>query len=126
MALYGHEIDDTTTPFEAGLDWVVKLDKGEFIGREALATQKRSGVERRLIGFEVTSKGIARQDHKVVIGGDEVGEVTSGTWSPTLEKALGMAYVPSDLASPGTQVGLEVRGRLLEAQIVELPFYKRS
>ena len=92
----------------------------------ALETQRRDGVDRRLIGFEITGKGIARQDHKVIIAGEDVGKVTSGTWSPTFETALGMAYVPSDLASPGAQIDLEVRGRLLEARIVELPFYKRS
>lgn len=127
MALYGHEIDDTTTPWEAGLDWVVKLDKGEFIGREALVRQKEEGLERRLVGFEVVDRGIARQGHAVFAGSeeDEVGEVTSGTFSPTLKKAIGMAYVPVELAEPGSEVAIEVRSRRLAARVVELPFYRR-
>ncbi len=126
MALYGHEIDDTTTPFEAGLGWVVKLDKGDFLGRDALVAQKAQGVPRKLIGFEVQGRGIARQGHAVVSENGAVGAVTSGTWSPTFEKALGMAYVPPELAAPGTPLALEVRGKPLPAAVVELPFYRRS
>ncbi|HEV8579855.1 MAG TPA: glycine cleavage system aminomethyltransferase GcvT [Thermoanaerobaculia bacterium] len=126
MALYGHEIDETTTPFEAGLGWVVKLDKGDFIGREALVAQKAQGVPRKLAGFEVQGRGIARQGHTVVSDGDTVGGVTSGTWSPTFEKALGMAYVPPEMAAPGTPLTLEVRGKALPAVVVELPFYRRA
>jgi aminomethyltransferase len=125
MALYGHEIDETTTPYEAGLGWVVKLDKGEFLGREALQAQKASGVPRKLVGFEVQGRGIARQGHTVVSDGGAVGTVTSGTWSPTFEKALGMAYVPPEMAAPGTPLALEVRGKPLPAAVVELPFYRR-
>lgn len=126
MALYGHEIDDSTTPLEAGLDWVVKLDKGEFVGREALVAQQRLGAERRLVGFEVESRGIARQGHAIVSGADTVGRVTSGTWSPTLEKAIGMGYVPTGTSEVGTELSIEVRGRRLSAAIVTLPFYRRS
>jgi aminomethyltransferase len=125
MALYGHELDRSTTPLEAGLDWVVKLDKGDFVGREALLRQRESGVERRLIGFEVTDRGIARQGHLVHHGGRQVGEVASGTWSPTLEKAVGTAYVPAQLAEPGTGLEIAVRQRRLAARVVELPFYRR-
>jgi aminomethyltransferase len=125
MALYGHEIDETTTPFEAGLGWVVKLDKGEFLGRDALVAQKAAGIPRKLVGFEVQGRGIARQDHAVVSDGGRVGAVTSGTWSPTFEKALGMAYVPPELAAPGTSLTLDVRGKPLPAAVVELPFYHR-
>jgi len=125
MALYGHELDETTTPFEAGLSWVVKLDAGEFLGRRALLRQREVGVSRRLVGFELTSRGIARQGHGVSIAGESVGTVTSGTWSPTLEKAIGMAYVPSESATAGQPVELEVRGRRLAGGIVALPFYKR-
>ncbi len=125
MALYGHEIDDTTTPFEAGLDWVVKLDKGEFVGREALLAQRRDGMRRQLVGFEVEGRGIARQGHAVMDGGAAVGRVTSGTWSPTFEKPLGMAYVPVELASPGARLSIDVRGRPLPAAVVGLPFYRR-
>jgi aminomethyltransferase len=125
MALYGHEIDETTTPFEAGLGWVVKLDKGDFLGRDALREQKAQGVPRKLIGFEVEGRGIARQGHRVVSEDREVGSVTSGTWSPTFEKALGMAYVPPEMAAPGTPLILDVRGKPLPAKVVELPFYRR-
>lgn len=127
MALYGHEIDETTTPWEAGLDWVVKLGKGDFLGRDALAAQKAAGLPRKLVGFEVEGRGIARQGHAVLSGegGEPVGAVTSGTWSPTFEKALGLAYVPPDLAAPGTPLTLDVRGRQLAARVVETPFYRR-
>ena len=126
MALYGHEIDDRTTPWEAGLGWTVKMDKGEFIGRAALEAQRERGVARGLVGFEVIDRGIARQGHAVLYEGEVVGEVTSGTWSPTLEKALGMAYVPAELTAEGTEVELEVRRKRLKARIVKLPFYRRS
>jgi len=126
MALYGHEIDETTTPFEAGLDWVVKLGKGDFLGRDALAAQKERGLTRRLVGFEVAGRGIARQGHEVKADGAAVGTVTSGTWSPSFEKALGLAYVPAALAEPGTPLALDVRGRALEAAVVPTPFYRRA
>ena len=126
MALYGHELDDTTTPWEANLGWVVKLDKGDFIGRRALVQQKESGVERKLVGFEVKGRGIAREGHPVLRRGERVGRVTSGTFSPTFEKALGMAYVPVDAAEPGGEIEIEVRNRKLVAEVVRLPFYKRS
>jgi aminomethyltransferase len=125
MALYGHELDEGTTPFEAGLAWVVKLDKGGFIGRDALVAQQAAGVQRVLAGFEVRGRGIARQGHAVLSQGQVVGAVTSGTWSPTLEKAIGMAYLPPALASPGTALDVDVRGRTLPAVVVELPFYRR-
>jgi aminomethyltransferase len=125
MALYGHEIDETTTPFEAGLGWVVKLDKGDFLGRAALAAQQERGLARKLVGFEVQGRGIARQGHTVVSDGQTVGTVTSGTWSPTFEKALGMAYVPVELAAPGTALALDVRGKSVPAVVVEVPFYRR-
>jgi aminomethyltransferase len=125
MALYGHELDEETTPFHAGLQWVVKLSKGEFIGREALVRLEREGVDRRLVGFEVSGRGIARQGHPVLGDGEPVGTVTSGTWSPTFGKALGMAYVTTSQAQPGAELAAEVRGRLLPIRLVELPFYRR-
>jgi aminomethyltransferase len=125
MALYGHELNEDTTPFEAGLAWVVKLDKGDFLGRDALAAQHAGGVGRTLAGFAVEGRGIARQGHPVRCGGEVVGEVTSGTWSPTLEKAIGMAYLPPQLAKPGTPIALDVRGKELPATVVALPFYRR-
>lgn len=126
MALYGHEIDGQTTPWEAGLNWVVKLAKGDFLGRQALVEQKETGVPKRLIGFEVTSRGIARQGHRVLDGERELGIVTSGTFSPTFEKALGLAYVPPDFSEPGSEISIEVRGRRLTAKVVEIPFYRRA
>ncbi len=126
MALYGHEIDETTTPFEAGLGWVVKLDKGEFLGSVALRAQKEGGLRRKLVGFEVRGRGIAREGHAVLSSeGEAVGKVTSGTWSPTFEKAIGMAYVPVEMAAPGTPLTLDVRGRPVPAVVVEMPFYRR-
>lgn len=126
MALYGHELDAETTPWEAGLDWVVKLDTGDFIGRRALLEQQEAGVARRLVGFEVEGRGIAREGHSVLVDGEPASRVTSGTFSPTFEKALGMAYVSADIAEPGRRVEIEVRGRRLPARLVALPFYRRE
>ncbi len=125
MALYGHEIDETTTPWEANLDWVVKLDGGDFIGREALIAARERGLSRRMVGFEVTGRGIARQGHDVLAGDAVVGKVTSGTFSPTFEKAIGIAYVPLAMAEVGSELSLGVRGKKLPAKVVELPFYRR-
>lgn len=126
MALYGHEIDDTTTPWEAGLDWTVKMAAGDFLGRDALLEQQQRGTDRRLVGFEVQGRGIAREGHLVMQGDQEVGRVTSGTYSPTFKKALGMAYVPLNLAEPGQPLVLDVRGKRLEAKVAETPFYRRE
>ena len=126
MALYGHEIDDTTTPLEAGLSWVVKLAKGDFLGCNVLARQKEDGVEQKLVGFEVTGRGIARQGYDVLSEGETVGRVTSGSFSPTLEKAIGMAYVPVALAEAGTEIQIQVRKNAVPGVIVPVPFYKRD
>lgn len=126
MALYGHEIDDTTTPFEARLGWTIKLHKGPFIGRDALVEAKSKGSARKLVGFEITGRGIAREGYPVLVDGASVGRVTSGTFSPTLEKAIGMAYVPSELAGIGCELEIDRRGRRLAAVQVKLPFYKRE
>ncbi|MBV8200494.1 MAG: glycine cleavage system aminomethyltransferase GcvT [Acidobacteria bacterium] len=126
MALYGHEIDERTTPLEAGLSWVVKLGKGDFLGRAALAAQRERGVERTLVGLAVQDRGIARQGHAVLSGGKVVGEVTSGTFSPTLGRAIAMAYVPPALAAADTPLEVDVRGRKLAAVVAELPFYRRK
>jgi aminomethyltransferase len=126
MALYGHEIDETTTLLEANLGWITKLNKGDFIGRDALATQKEAGVRRRLVGFEVTERGIARDGQDVVIEGTRLGQVTSGSPAPYLKKNIGMAYVPTESASEGQQIQIDVRGKLVGAQIVKTPFYKRG
>ncbi len=125
MALYGNELDRATTPFEAGLDWVVKLGKGEFLGRAALVAQREAGLERRLTGLEIVGKGIARHGYKVLADGRQVGAVTSGSWSPTLERGVALAYLPPRLGEPGTTLTVEARGRQLEAWVVRLPFYRR-
>lgn len=125
LALYGHEIDETTNPYEARLGWVVKLDKGDFIGREALQAIKQSGVSRRLVGFEMIGKGIARAGYQVQrLNGEPVGFVTSGMPSPTLGRPLGMAYVPTDLSSEGSEFDIIVRERPVRARVVKMPFYK--
>ena len=111
MALYGHEIDETTTLLEANLGWICKLDKGDFIGRDALARQKAEGVKRKLVGFEVTDRGIARDDQEVIIDGERVGKVTSGSPAPFLKKNIGFAYVPVEYASVGQQITIDVRGK---------------
>lgn len=127
MALYGHEIDARTTPLEAGLDWVVKLQKGDFHGRDALAAQQDAGgPARRIVGFEIQGRGIARETHEVLRGDEVVGRVRSGTWSPTLEKAIGTADVPAELAAEGTELEIAVRKRRLPAIVVSLPFYRRE
>lgn len=126
MALYGHEIDETTTLLEANLGWICKLNKGDFNGREVLAKQKEAGVQRRLVGFEMTERGIARDDQEVVINGAHVGRVTSGSPAPYLKKNIGMAYVPVEFAGEGQEIQIDVRGRLVGAQVVKTPFYKRK
>ena len=126
MALYGHEITEETTLLEANLGWICKLNKAEFIGRERLARQKEEGVRRRLVGFEMTERGIARDDQEVLIDGERVGRVTSGSPAPYLKKNIGMAYVPAEFANEGQQIQVDVRGRAVGAQIVKTPFYKRE
>lgn len=127
MSLYGQEIDDTTTPLEAGLNWLVHLDtKGNFIGREILEQQKANGVTRRLVGLQMQGRNIARHGYQVLHNGKVVGEVTSGTLSPTLEKPIALAYVPTELSKIGQQVEIEIRGKTYPAIVVKKPFYKRS
>jgi aminomethyltransferase len=125
MCLYGHEIDETTTLLEANLGWITKLGKGEFIGRERLAKQKAEGIKRKLVGFEVTDRGIARDGQDVFIGGQRAGQVTSGSPAPFLKKNIGMAFVPVESAVEGGEIEIDVRGRMVSARIVPLPFYKR-
>ena len=125
LALYGNEIDENTTLLEANLGWICKLDKGEFTGREALARQKEEGVKRKLVGFEVTERGIARDHQDVVVQGQSVGQVTSGSPAPFLKKNIGFAYVPAEYANVGQEIQIDVRGKLVGAQIIKAPFYKR-
>jgi len=126
MALYGHEIDETTTLYEANLGWICKLNKGDFNGRERLAEQKAAGVKQKLVGFEVTDRGIARDGYPVLINGEQAGRVTSGSPAPFLKKNIGLAYVPVEHAVEGQEIQIEVRGRPVAARIVPVPFYKRE
>jgi aminomethyltransferase len=126
MALYGHEITEETTLLEANLGWICKLGKGDFTGREALARQKEEGVKRKLVGFEVTDRGIARDGYEVYTNGERVGQVTSGSPAPYLKKNIGMAYVPVEHANADQEIQIDVRGRMVGARIVPVPFYKRE
>jgi aminomethyltransferase len=126
LPLYGHELTDETTPLEAGLGWVVRFTKPSFIGRDALRQQRERGLTRRLVGLELTAPGIPRQGYPIVHDGGAVGTVTSGTKSPTLGKAIGLGYVASTLGAVGTQLGVDIRGRVVGARVVHLPFYKRE
>jgi aminomethyltransferase len=123
MPLYGHEIDEDANPFEAGLGRVVKLDKGEFAGSEALAQIAARGVDRRLVAFELTAGGVPRQGYAVLDGSAAVGQVTSGNVSPSLGRPIGMAYVPTRLTDPGSQIAIEIRGKGVPAVVTTLPFY---
>jgi aminomethyltransferase len=125
MRLYGNDIDESTTVLEADLGWIVGWNKPSFVGRDVLLQQKTTGVSRRLVGFEVLDRGIARHGYPVLIDGVEAGMVTSGTQTPFLKKAIGMAYVPTEAAEPGRAIEVAVRDRRLRAQVVALPFYKR-
>jgi len=125
LALYGNDISEETHPFEAGLGWVVKLNAHDFIGRDALRTIKAAGLKRKLVGFEMTGRGIARHGYPIVADGNRVGEVTSGSPGPTVGRNIGLGYVPLALAKVGTKLGIEIRGKVVDAVVVSTPFYKR-
>jgi aminomethyltransferase len=127
MCLYGNDLDETTTLMEAGLGWIVSLEgtKGDFNGRAALAEQKKNGPPRRLVGFEVTGRGIARHGYTVILADEPVGTVTSGSYAPFLQKNIGLVYLPTPHAALGTEFQVEIRGRQVPAQVVPTPFYKR-
>jgi aminomethyltransferase len=126
MALYGHEIDASISPLEADLAWIVKFDKPEFMGREALSKQKESGVSRKLVGFEMRGRGIGRDGYEVLLDGSPAGWVTSGGPSPTLCKNIGLCYLPAEQAVPGKTIQVVIRNQPVEAMTVETPFYKRA
>ena len=125
FALYGNDIDEEHTPLEAGLGWIVKLDKGDFIGRAALERQKAEGVRRKLVGFELLESGVPRHGYNIVKDGTAAGVVTSGTFGPSVKKPIGIGYVPSELASEGSTFAVEIRGRPVAAKVVKTPFWKR-
>lgn len=125
--LYGQDISDDTNPYEAGLGWVVKPDKGDFLGRSEILAVKEQGLKRKLVGLEVTGKGIARAGYKVFsVDSDEIGVVTSGTLSPSLNKAIAVAYVATDASKVGTKVLVQMRNKMIEADIVKTPFYVKG
>jgi aminomethyltransferase len=126
LPLYGHELTEEITPVEAGLGWVVRWRKGDFLGAEALRQQKERGVTRKLVGLELKEPGIARQGYKIFRAGNEDGWVTSGSKSPTLGKAIGLGYVAAASAAVGTELAIDIRRRLVTAMVVQLPFYRRS
>jgi aminomethyltransferase len=124
MRLYGNDIDDTTTVLEADLAWILSWTKGDFIGRAALEAQKQQGLGRRLVGFEMIDRSIARHGYPVFVDGAAAGHVTSGTQTPFLKKAIGMAYVPASTAADA-EIEIDIRNRRARARVVPLPFYKR-
>lgn len=126
LRLYGSDMDQTTTPLEAGLGWVVKLAKGPFIGREVLEQQKAEGLKRKIVGFEILDKAPARDGYPIVVGGAEVGRVSSGSPAPYLKKNIGLGYMPMEQSAIGTDFFVVVRGRNIPARVVEIPFYKRE
>lgn len=126
MALYGNDIDHSTTPLEADLGWIVKIEKGDFNGRDVLQREKSEGVRRKLVGFGMVDRGIARHGYPIVDGSSEIGAVTSGTHSPTLKKAIGLAYLPADKTAPGSEFAVLIRGKETRARVVPTPFYKRA
>lgn len=126
MSLYGHELADDISPLEAGLGWITKLQKGEFVGRGALAEQKENGLVRKLVGFEMIDRGIARDGFEVFVGDRKVGIVTSGSPAPFLKKNIGLAFLPVEFANIGQEIKIDVRGKLLTAAVIETPFYRRK
>lgn len=125
LPLYGHELSRDTTPLEAGLQRFVQLDKDDFIGRAALQQQHGGGLRRRLVGVEMTEAGIPRQGYPIEVNGEIVGEITSGTKSPTLGKAIGLGYVTPNCGEVGTTLGVKIRSRTIAAEVVKPPFYRR-
>jgi len=125
MRLHGNDIDEQHTVVEADLGWIVGWKKEGFTGADVLRRQKAEGLDKKLVGFEVLDRGIARHGHEIFLDGDKAGVVTSGTQTPFLKKSIGMAYVPAARTAPGTEFEIDVRGRRLRAAVVPTPFYKR-
>lgn len=125
-ALYGNDIDRTTNPLEAGLGWIVKLDKGDFVGRDVLLKVKAEGPKRKNVAFELKEKGFPRQHYPIVYNNEKVGEVTSGTFSPMLEKGIGTGYVPTECSNIANTIMIDIRGKQIPAEIVKPPFYKNG
>ena len=126
MALYGNDIDDTVTPLEANLQWIVKMKKGDFVGRPVLEAQKAAGIPRKLVGFTIADRSFPRHGYPVFVNGQPSGEVRSGTMSPSCNIAIGTAYVPAAHAQPGNTLEVEIRGKRLTGTIVKMPFYEHG
>ena len=126
LMLYGNDIDENTTVLEAGLSWLVKFKKGEFLGRNTLLKQKEEGLAKKIVGFELKERGIARPHHTVYVDGKEVSYVRSGTHSPYLKKSIGLTYLPIHAVEIGTEFKIEIRGKQVTAEVIPLPFYKRD
>ncbi len=126
LMLYGNDIDENTTVLEAGLGWLVKFKKGDFLGREALLKQKEGGIRRKIVGFELLGRGIARPHYPVFIEEEKVGEVRSGSFSPYFHKSIGLTYLPIEHTEIGTEFAIEIRGERAKANVVPTPFYKRE
>src|SRR4029077_2749956 len=124
MRLYGNDMDETATVMEADLGWIVGWKKTEFLGDAVLRRQKAEGAARKLVGFEMLDRAIARNGYDVFVGGQKAGVVTSGTQTPFLKKAIGMAYLPAESTTPGTEFEVDLRGRRVRAQVAPMPFYK--
>ncbi|MFQ5824631.1 MAG: glycine cleavage system aminomethyltransferase GcvT [bacterium] len=123
--LYGNDIDETTNPIEAGLGWITKIEKGDFIGRDAIIKAKEGGVSKKLVGFELKERAFPRHGYKIMKDGKEIGHVTSGTFSPSLDKGIGIGYINVPFNEVGTPVTITIRGREIPAQVVKTPFYQR-
>ncbi|MEL7533610.1 MAG: glycine cleavage T C-terminal barrel domain-containing protein [Bacteroidota bacterium] len=123
--LYGNDINDTTSTLEAGLGWITKMKKGDFIGRDFLAKQKEEGLKRKLVGFQLEGRGIPRSGYPIAVDGQEVGSVTSGSISPVMGNGIGMGYVPVEHAAVGSKLDIMIRNKPVAAEIVKTPFLKR-
>lgn len=126
LPLYGNELSEDVNPLEAGLSFFVKLKKGDFVGREAIQKAKDEGLKKRLVGFEMLDRGIARTHYPILVDGKEIGFVTSGSFSPTLGKNIGLGFVASEYAEIGVNIDIGIRNRAIKAQVIPIPFYKRE
>lgn len=126
LMLYGNDIDETTTVLEADLGWLVKFKKGDFLGRDALLKQKEDGIQRKIVGFELMDRGVARPHYPVFIKGEKVSEVRSGSYSPFLKKSIGLTYLPIEYIEIGTEIEIEIRAKRAKAKVIPTPFYKRE
>ncbi|MGB8952949.1 MAG: glycine cleavage system aminomethyltransferase GcvT [Candidatus Aminicenantales bacterium] len=126
LMLYGNDIDESTTVLEADLKWIVKFKKGDFLGRDVLQRQAEEGIQKKIVGFEVVEKGIARPHYPVFLAGEKIAEVASGTFSPFLKKGIGLVYLPIENSDIGTEFEIGIRDRKVKAKVVPTPFYKRE